>query len=69
MLLVDYVAAHEAVHLAHKDHTRAYWAELARLVPDLECRQRARWVHYSSESPAPGDTGGLGAVGPQRRRI
>jgi predicted metal-dependent hydrolase len=43
MVLVDYVAAHEAVHLVHKDHTRAYWAELARLVPDVErCRAELR---------------------------
>lgn len=39
MVLVDYVAAHEAVHLIHKDHTRAYWAELARLVPDADARR------------------------------
>ena len=48
MVLVDYVAAHEAVHLVHKDHTRAYWAELARLVPDVdrcraELRRRGGW--------------------------
>ena len=47
MFLVDYVAAHEAVHLVHKNHTRAYWAELARLVLDVdrcraELRQRGR---------------------------
>ena len=43
MLLVDYVAAHEAVHLIHRDHTRAYWAELARMVPDVDgCRRELR---------------------------
>lgn len=43
MVLVDYVAAHEAVHLVHKNHTRAYWAELARLVADVEgCRAELR---------------------------
>ncbi len=43
MVLVDYVAAHEAVHLVHKNHTRAYWAELARLVADVEgCRADLR---------------------------
>jgi predicted metal-dependent hydrolase len=43
MVLVDYVAAHEAVHLVHKNHTRAYWAELARFVPDVEgCRAELR---------------------------
>jgi predicted metal-dependent hydrolase len=43
MVLVDYVAAHEAVHLVHKHHTRAYWSELARLVPDVDrCRAELR---------------------------
>ena len=43
MVLVDYVAAHEAVHLKHRNHTRAYWAELARLVSDVErCRAELR---------------------------
>jgi len=43
MVLVDYVAAHEAVHLVHRNHTRAYWAELSRLVSDLDgCRAELR---------------------------
>jgi hypothetical protein len=39
MLLVDYVLAHEAVHLKHTNHTRAYWTELGRLVPDVDSRR------------------------------
>lgn len=39
MVLVDYVLAHEAVHLKHRNHTRAFWTELARLVPDVESRR------------------------------
>jgi predicted metal-dependent hydrolase len=39
MLLVDYVLAHEAVHLKHTNHTRAYWTELGRLVPDVDARR------------------------------
>lgn len=43
MVLVDYVAAHEAAHLKHRNHTRAYWAELGRLVPDVDgCRGELR---------------------------
>jgi predicted metal-dependent hydrolase len=43
MLLVDYVVAHEAVHLKHRNHTRAYWMELGRLVPDMDrCRAELR---------------------------
>jgi predicted metal-dependent hydrolase len=39
MVLVDYVLAHEAVHLIHKNHTRAYWTALGRLVPDVSERR------------------------------
>lgn len=43
MVLVDYVLAHEAVHLEHRNHTRAYWAELGRLVADVSgCRAELR---------------------------
>jgi len=33
-VVLDYVAAHEAAHLAHMDHSAAYWACVARLMPD-----------------------------------
>jgi predicted metal-dependent hydrolase len=39
MVLVDYVLAHEAVHLRHRNHTRAYWTELGRIVPDVDARR------------------------------
>lgn len=39
MVLVDYVLAHEATHLKHRNHTRAYWTELARLIPDVDARR------------------------------
>jgi predicted metal-dependent hydrolase len=33
-VVLEYVAAHEAAHLAHMDHSPAYWACVARLMPD-----------------------------------
>jgi len=39
--LIEYVAAHEVVHLIHEDHSRAFWATLGRLLPDYESRKAA----------------------------
>jgi predicted metal-dependent hydrolase len=38
--LVDYVLAHELVHLIHEDHSRAFWATLGRIMPDYEERKK-----------------------------
>lgn len=39
MRLVDYVVAHEAVHLVHPNHTAAFWSALGRLVPEVDVRR------------------------------
>jgi predicted metal-dependent hydrolase len=39
--LIDYVVAHELVHLAHPDHTRDFWSALGRAMPDYEIRREA----------------------------
>ncbi|MFP2903923.1 M48 family metallopeptidase [Pyxidicoccus sp. 3LFB2] len=39
MRLVDYVVAHEVVHLLHDAHGREFWAALGRLLPDYEARR------------------------------
>lgn len=39
--LVEYVVAHEVVHLRHDHHGSEFWAALGRLMPDYEMR-RAR---------------------------
>lgn len=40
--VLDYVAAHEVAHLAHMDHSPAFWAAVARLCPNHQ-RQRS-WL-------------------------
>lgn len=37
--LIDYVIAHELVHLVHSDHTRDFWSTLGRVMPDYEARR------------------------------
>lgn len=39
--LMDYVAAHEVIHLVHPNHTKAFWALLGRVMPDYEYRRHA----------------------------
>ena len=37
--LVDYVVAHELVHLRYPSHTRDFWAELGVVMSDYEARR------------------------------
>lgn len=39
--LIEYVVAHEVVHVLHANHGRALWAALGRMMPDYD-QQRAR---------------------------
>lgn len=39
MALVDYVVAHELVHLLHRNHTAAFWGKLGKIMPDYERRR------------------------------
>jgi predicted metal-dependent hydrolase len=41
MRLVEYVVAHEVVHLLHDDHGRAFWSKLGQVLPDYEARREA----------------------------
>lgn len=44
--VLDYVAAHEVAHLAHMNHSPAFWAEVARLFPGYETERR--WLHENA---------------------
>ena len=37
--LIDYVLAHELLHLRHPEHSKAFWRELGRLMPEYEKRR------------------------------
>jgi len=57
MRLVDYVVAHELVHLRrrqHRTHTPAFWAALGRLMPDYrERREELRLISARLEWGGP----------------
>jgi hypothetical protein len=38
--MIAYVVAHELVHLRERYHTDAFWARLARVIPDYDARRR-----------------------------
>ena len=48
--VLDYVAAHEVAHLAQMNHSPAFWAEVARLMPDYEPHRR--WLKAEGGLPA-----------------
>lgn len=37
--LIEYVVAHEIVHVLHADHGRQFWAALGRVMPDYQRRR------------------------------
>jgi predicted metal-dependent hydrolase len=39
--LVDYVVAHELIHLRHPNHPAEFWADLGRVMSDYEERREA----------------------------
>jgi predicted metal-dependent hydrolase len=41
MRFVEYVVAHELVHLDHRHHTSAFWATLGKVMPDYDGRREA----------------------------
>ena len=38
--MLRYLVAHELVHLRERSHTAAFWARLARVVPDYKARRQ-----------------------------
>ena len=37
---IDYVVAHELAHMRHRDHSRAFWGTVERMLPDYKVRRR-----------------------------
>lgn len=46
--VLDYVAAHEVAHLAQMNHSDAFWAEVAALMPDYAIHRR--WLKTEGQA-------------------
>ncbi len=46
--VVDYVVVHELVHLRVKDHSRRFWHEVEKILP--EYKDRKKWLRAHGES-------------------
>ena len=42
LAVIDYVAVHELLHLAHHDHSKYFWQKVEKCMP--EYRQRKQWL-------------------------
>lgn len=47
MSIIDYVVIHELAHMKHKDHSKEYWNEIKRIMPDYE--KRKSWLRVKGE--------------------
>jgi predicted metal-dependent hydrolase len=45
--VVDYVVVHELVHLKTKNHSKAFWAGVAQIMPDY--KQHVRWLKANGD--------------------
>ena len=43
--IIEYVVVHELSHVKHKNHSKAFWAEVAKYVPDWKLRRKWLKTH------------------------
>lgn len=45
--IIDYVVVHELCHIAHKDHSKAFWNTMKSILPDYE--ERKDWLRLNGD--------------------
>lgn len=45
LLVIDYIIVHELAHIKHKRHTKAFWAEIDKVMPAY--RERIDWLRLN----------------------
>lgn len=56
--ILDYVVVHELCHIRHMDHSKAFWTEVEKILPDY--KKRRKWLKdngdrlYYSDAEIPG---------------
>jgi len=48
--IVDYVVVHELAHLKQHNHSRKFWAEVEKMLPDY--KERRKWLKNNGEELA-----------------
>jgi predicted metal-dependent hydrolase len=43
--IIAYVAVHELCHVRHKNHSAAFWAEVAKYCPDYKSKRKWLQAH------------------------
>lgn len=44
--IIDYIVVHELAHVIEKNHSRAFWTQVERMLPDY--RTRRKWIKTNS---------------------
>jgi predicted metal-dependent hydrolase len=47
MSIIDYVLVHELCHMKYKDHSKAFWNEVQKILPDFE--ERKEWLRINGD--------------------